>query len=219
MGDYKKMIPFLTNTKWCAREDLQNIVNEKIMPVDVVLDIGCGINPEPIIKPRIHICCDPFIEYIEELRKITTDRSDRLFLIAQADWRKVVEDFPSKSVDTVFLIDVIEHLSKKEGQELLKKTEEIARDQVVIFTPLGMTHQEVVDGKDAWSMNGAVWQEHHSGWYPEDFKNGWEIFACKEYHLTDNLEKKLKKPWGAIWAIKTHFSYKSFLFKTKLKSN
>jgi len=58
---------------------------------------------------------------------------------------------------------VIEHLDKTEAEILLKQTEKIARVQIAIFTPLGFMPQHHDNGKDAWGMNDATWQEHRSG--------------------------------------------------------
>jgi hypothetical protein len=109
---------------------------------------------------------------------------------------------PPKSVDTIFLLDVIEHVEKEEGLQLLRETEKIARQQIVLFTPLGFMPQEQLDGEDAWNLNGGAWQEHKSGWLPEDFDDTWMIYACKDFHKVDSKGNLLDKPFGAFWAIK-----------------
>jgi hypothetical protein len=76
-------------------------------------------------------------------------------------------------------VDIIEHLEKDEGMKLLKCTENIARSQVVIFTPYGILPQSHPDGKDAWGLNGCDWQQHKSGWLPEDFDSSYEILPVK----------------------------------------
>ncbi|HWP41979.1 MAG TPA: class I SAM-dependent methyltransferase, partial [Blastocatellia bacterium] len=103
---------------------------------------------------------------------------------------------------TVFLLDVIEHLEKEESLKLLRATEQIARQQVIIFTPLGFLPQEHPDGKDHWGMEGGSWQTHKSGWLPEDFDDSWDIYAARAYHTHDNLGSEFEKPYGAMWAIK-----------------
>ncbi|PKL52498.1 MAG: hypothetical protein CVV37_00935 [Nitrospira bacterium HGW-Nitrospira-1] len=60
------------------------------------------------------------------------------------------------------------------------------------------------DGKDAWGLNWAGRQEHKSGWLPEDFGEGWRIFADREFYMEDNLYRPLETPYGVLWAIKTH---------------
>jgi len=182
---------------------LFNIVGERLEQVDLLLDIGCGIRPQQLVRPMTHICCDPCRQYIEHLRTVVADSFDRSYVIINAGWREVVRLFPPESVDTVFLVDVIEHLEKDEANELLKATVMLARRQVAVFTPFGFMPQFHADGIDAWGMNGGVWQEHKSGWFPEDFGEGWDIFIAEEFHTTDNAGTPIEKPYGAMWALLT----------------
>lgn len=173
--------------------------------VEVVLDIGSGIMPQNYIRPPTHICCEPFGEYVSYLQqKIATyELRDRTYVVLNMGWGDAVRYFPEQSVDTVFLVDVIEHLEKEEGRRLLALTEKVARRQIVVFTPLGFMpqHQE---GKDAWGLNGVEWQVHKSGWLTEDFDDTWKIFAAKEYHVLDSSSRPLEIPCGAMWVIKTY---------------
>lgn len=190
------------NITWLEKKDLLSSAVEELEKVDIVLDIGCGIMPQRYVRPLVHICCEPFAQYGEHLKAKTNDELDRQYIIIKADWREAVEKIPHGSVDSIFLIDVVEHLEKEEGLRLLKLTEKIARRQIVLFTPLGFMPQEHPDGKDAWGMEGGEWQEHKSGWMPEDFDESWDIYACEDYHVTDNRGVPLEKPFGAFWAIK-----------------
>ena len=188
---------------WTTKENLSNLATEKIENVGIVLDIGCGIKPQNYILPRVHICCEPFEEYRNVLQNIATQQTDRNFVVLNCDWREAIKVFPPKSVDTIFLLDVVEHLDKEEGEELLRITESISRRQIIIFTPLGYMPQEHPDGIDAWGLNGGSWQEHKSGWLPQDFDDSWHIFACKEFHFADHNGKPFDTPYGAFWAIKS----------------
>jgi hypothetical protein len=188
---------------WVEKEDLFPTVMAKLESVDVVLDIGCGIMPQPYVRPSVHICCEPFDQYVEHLQNKIKYDLDRTYVVLKATWEEAIRFFPCKSVDTVFLVDVIEHLEKAESIRLLKATEGIARSQVAVFTPLGFLPQCHTDGKDAWGLNGARWQEHKSGWYPEDFDDSWEIFASMVFHATDNMGKAFHTPFGAMWAVKS----------------
>jgi len=190
------------NLNWFDKDELFPKVIEQLQKVDIVLDIGCGIRPQNYICPLVHICCEPFEEYSEILIDKANQQTDRHFIVLKAGWEEAVKLFAPKSVDTIFLLDVIEHLEKEKGEELLRLTESIARKQVVIFTPLGYLPQKHPDGIDAWGLNGGAWQEHKSGWLPDDFGELWDIYACKEFHFEHNGEV-LDKPYGAFWAIKT----------------
>ena len=102
-------------------------------------------------------------------------------------------------------MDVIEHLEKSEALDLLKRlkrTEALARKQIVLFTPLGFLPQEDLDGKDAWGLDGGAWQEHKSGWSPEDFDGSWRIYASKVFHTVDCFGRAFETPYGAMWAVK-----------------
>ncbi|MVF22902.1 hypothetical protein [Methylocaldum sp. BRCS4] len=189
---------------WYKKNELADSVRHRIATVSTVLDIGCGIRPQTYTNPLVHICCDPFEQYVDYLEKWTETEMVGIFLPVKAGWKEIAEQVPPKSVDTVFLLDVIEHLEKEEGSRLLRLTEKIARRQVIIFTPLGFLPQEHSGAKDAWGLDGADYQAHRSGWLPDlDFDETWEIHASREFHYIDNNGNPFDKPYGAFWAIKT----------------
>ncbi len=193
---------------WLKGKDLIRKTKRKFKRARTVLDIGPGIRPQDYIVPEVHICCEPYKEYVEKLKKKANNEFDRNYIIINAAWDKALEIIPEKSVDTIFLLDIVEHLDKKTGKKLLKKTEALAKKQIVLFTPLGFMPQVHPDGKDAWGLGGGDWQEHKSGWKPEDFDNTWDIYASKEFHFLDHNGVKFDKPYGAFWAIK-NFKNKS----------
>ena len=188
---------------WLTAEEMLPALRKALEPVPVVLDIGCGIMPQPYLRPLVHICCEPFEQYVEVLQGKVRRRQDRTFVVLKATWAQALELFPPRSVDTVFLVDVIEHLEKEEARRLLAATEPLVRRQVVIFTPLGFLPQHHPDGKDAWGLDGGRWQEHRSGWGPEDFDSSWQIYAARAFHIADNMGRPLEEAFGALWAIKT----------------
>jgi hypothetical protein len=103
----------------------------------------------------------------------------------------------------VFLLDVLEHLPKEPGQALLQECERVARQQIVLFTPLGFLSQEYADAEeDAWGFHGGQWQRHLSGWVPEDLDDAWTVLACRHFHATNGRGNRLDPPAGAFWAIK-----------------
>jgi hypothetical protein len=188
---------------WVDRERLFPSAMAALEQVEVVLDIGPGIRPQPYIQPVVHVCCEPFMQYVEKLQEIAAVAKDRTYVILNMTWADAVRCLPPKSVDTVILSDVIEHLEKEEGHRLLDATLRLARRQVGIFTTLGFVPQHHPQGKDAWGLDGMDWQEHKSGWMPEDFGAGWAVIACKDYHTLDHMGAVRSKTEGAIWAIYT----------------
>ncbi|HEX6208233.1 MAG TPA: methyltransferase domain-containing protein [Actinomycetota bacterium] len=82
--------------------------------------------------------------------------------------------FRPRSFDCVLASDLIEHLEKDAGYELISAMEELARRRVVVFTPNGFLEQPPDPDNP--------WQEHVSGWTVEELEglgyrvlgvNGW----------------------------------------------
>lgn len=188
-------------------EELVRSAKKRINKVNIVLDVGCGIRPQKLTRTFIHFCLDAHKQYLDVLKTNVVNRDlikgtlKYFFLNKTIDY--VIEKFPHKQVDTVFLLDVIEHLDKSKGIELLKSFEKIARHQIVVFTPLGFVNQEHPDGRDAWGLDGGKWQEHKSGWTPDDFDESWEFIVCDDFHTSSNMGDKHAAPVGAFFAIKT----------------
>lgn len=189
------------NIKWVEKSEARPTAKKMIREVDVVLDIGCGIYPQTIIQPKIHICCEPYEEYIQYLK--CRVGGDKRFVFLQCKGEEVVNILPDKSVDTIFLLDVVEHLEKEVSTRIIARSEHIAREQIVIYTPIGFFPQvHIEDRKDRWGLNGGMWQAHKSGWYPEDFDDSWSIIAVREYDFDDGYGNKFQVPIGKMWAIK-----------------
>lgn len=186
----------------CDRNELLDRSVNSIKPCSKLLDIGCGIKPFTKVGCDLHICCEPYSGYIPVLNETYKD-----FLILNMSWQEVVKSFPCNCVDTILIVDVIEHLEKEEAMSLLSETLKIASQQVVVFTPLGFFEQEHPDGIDAWGYHGGQWQTHRSGWYPEDLPenaNGhWDFYVCNDFHYLNNKEEQLAEPKGAFWGIWT----------------
>ncbi|AAU03805.1 methyltransferase domain-containing protein [Rickettsia typhi] len=183
--------------EWYSKDILHIKIKEFISPVYSVIDIGCGIRPQQYIIPDLLICVEPYKEYTEILKKNLSGTNS---IIIPLDAKSALSTLPDKSIDSIFLIDVIEHIPKEIGKEILIKCTRIARRQIIIFTPLGFMPQEVHE-IDGWNLHGGVWQEHKSGWYPEDFP-GWNIIGCKELHTHNSNGELLTTPYGGFYAIK-----------------
>jgi hypothetical protein len=54
------------------------------------------------------------------------------------------------------------------------------------------------DKKDRWGLNGGQFQEHLSGWTPEDFSDEFDFYVCEEFHRFGDDGNKL---FGAFFAI------------------
>lgn len=137
-----------------------------LLHVARVLDIGAGLRPMPWFKPEQHICAEPHGPY-----------ADRLEAAGYKVWRRTAAEMLSAvrpgDFDAIYLLDVIEHMTREEGAAVLRAAEERQPKQIVVFTPKGFLPQE----GDAWGLGGEEWQRHRSGWTPDDFPD----WAIEEY--------------------------------------
>jgi hypothetical protein len=140
-------------------------VKEKLHPVNSVLDIGPGIRPQSLIKAKFNYCIEPHPEYAEQLRN-----SGNYFVISSPalDCLSAFE-----GVDSAVMLDCIEHMTRENGEAVIKLLKQIVSDQIVIYTPNGFMEQTTGEF-DKWGYPGTHWQDHMSGWSPSDFE-GWEI--------------------------------------------
>ncbi len=124
-----------------------------------ILDVGCGTGlPMEIINyKKLYTATgvDIYDPYLKEckLKNVYTK-------LINSDIRKL--PFKEKSFDVVICFHVIEHLTKKEGDDLIRKLEKIAKKRVVLAMPIGYLHQEEYDGNQH--------QAHKSQWYPKDLR-------------------------------------------------
>lgn len=174
----KKVMPHATSDL-----PLFQAAAKRVREVGIVLDVGAGIRPQQLVKCKKLICAEPCREYVKVLYRGS-------YTVIQARAVEAVELV--REVDTIVALDVIEHLERVEGIAFLSAAVAKARQQVVIFTPMGFMPQDDGDGPDAWGMNGAQWQRHRSGWMPEDFP-GWEILTDSKFHA--------RRGFGAFFAI------------------
>jgi hypothetical protein len=188
---------------YVSRIEALEFVAGKVEDVEVVLDIGPGICPQPFVKkPYLHICVDAHRPYLERLKREVAD--DPKYVFINAPWDKVIGMLPDKSVDTVFALDFIEHLEKEDGLRMLREAERVARRQVVVYTPHGFFPQSYDDPEkpDRWGMDGGYWQTHRSGWDFDDFGDEWEFVCSPDYIDLDEDNQPLAEPMGAFWAIR-----------------
>ncbi len=159
--------------------------------MQTVLDVGCG-SWSPLAKVKKNfksVGIDMYKPSIEELRKTKIHDEYKIGNVL-----KLRTYFKPKSFDAVIALDVIEHLEKEEGYELLSQMESIARKKVIILTPFGFTEQHPSDGNP--------YQIHKSGWYIDDFKKrGYKVFGMRGFRFIRGEFANIKyKPW-VLWGI------------------
>jgi ubiquinone/menaquinone biosynthesis C-methylase UbiE len=130
--------------------------------VRTVLDIGCGRGAFKVFKEYETTGIDVFQENIRR-----AEENGNYAHLIQGDVRQL--SFDDKSFDAVTCIEVIEHLTKEEGQKLLREIERIAKKVIVITTPWGF--DSLPKRKDN------PYLDHQSGWYPYEFeKLGFKVY-------------------------------------------
>lgn len=150
--------------------------------VETLMDIGCGNNPQKFIEvTRMHYTVDPAI-----CKSTVGD-----YIHLTDTWETALKLIPKNYIDTVVLMDVVEHLEKKEALRLLEETKLYA-NQIVVFTPLGFLEQN--DTENPWNC-------HRSAWHTEDFGEGWTVEVFPHFHWCDFKGKVFDKPKGAILAV------------------
>ena len=181
--------------------ELLTTVEKTVRETEVVLDIGCGISPMNYFRPKLHLMVEPWKEYSDILAY--RHSGDKSIIIIRTGALEALRQFADNSVDSIFLLDVIEHLEKEEGRLTIIESERVAREQIVVFTPLGFMPQHMEDNQsDGWGLGGRTVQKHHSGWEPEDFSAAWSFYICRDFHSIDFKGERLEQNYGAFYAIR-----------------
>lgn len=155
-----------------------------------VLDVGCGRN-SPLAKVRKHfysVGIDIDKPSIAISKKAKIHDEYKIGNVLTID-----KLFGAKQFDAVVALDLIEHLPKQKGRELLVKMIKLARKKIVLLTPNGFTPQRPHDGN--------LFQKHFSGWTVGDFeKLGCRVYGMRGLKWLRGEYATIKwKPWF-FWA-------------------
>lgn len=147
---------------------------------DVYMDCLRAICGDTDGKSLVDMCCNlaphtPLLGfqtrlYVDVLPR-TLDHKDEQQYFLQMDVLEMNEPFMSGLWDVAIASDAIEHFTKENGFELLKRMEAISSKQV-LFTPLGEYMVDLVSTDP---------EGHHSGWTPEDLP-GYASIVLPNYH-------------------------------------
>lgn len=149
--------------------ELAVLLSENLRGCDSLLDVGCG-SASPIkdltVSIRRKAGVDIFEPSIEKSRAAGIhDEYHRINVL------EILGHFGQKSFDAVIANDLIEHLTKEDGLELMRQMEAVARKKVMIFTPNGFLTQGEFDNNP--------FQVHHSGWDPQEMREfGYEVIGA-----------------------------------------
>jgi len=174
------------------------MLQKELKDCDSVLDVGCGsASALRFISGKQTYGVDGHAPSIAISKKHGIHNKYGIM-----DVRELDKKFKNNQFDAVMAIDVIEHLTPKEGYELLKQMEKIAAKKVIIVTPNGFVPQSGHDNQ---------LQEHISGWDAADFtKRGYKVkglYGLKMFR-GERAELKFKpKLLTGIISELTHYLY------------
>lgn len=151
-----------------------------------VLDVGCGILQAFGGRPigSRHMCVDAFPPYVERLRGLGNS-----VVLGKAP--EVLEQFEDQSWDCVLLLDVLEHLVKRDAELTLSHAERIAREEVVVFTPNGFLEQQ---GWEAWGLPHNKLQAHLCGFSLKELEG--RGYRCQVDRSTSEQHGEIEHLYG-----------------------
>lgn len=139
----------------------RELEREIVGSCDSLLDLGCGhSSPVRSFSHRLRRCVgvDLFEPYLK--RSVAAGIHSEYRCL---DVLTVGEHFEPESFDCIIALDLLEHLPREKGLELLRAMERLAARKVVVFTPNGFVPQAPYDENP--------FQEHLSGWSVEEMRD------------------------------------------------
>lgn len=161
-----------TTTRIGNGDESRRIVAALNTPWNDPLDLGCGAAhytkemPGVLLIDCLKMDGAPSNVHLTDIRNVSGYASGRRF-------------------GTVYLLDVMEHLTKEEGKKLLSDLYEVS-DRIVFFTPLG----------ELWVTNDDHPYSHKCGWLPKEAEDlGFTVWEWPVFHKWED-----GKTFGAFWA-------------------
>ncbi len=173
---------------------LRGLVREletQLGPCRRILEIGCG--PDSALQ---FLASDREIEGLDVHEPWLLKAKERGILTNYhlANALEIDTLFQSGQFDAIVALDLIEHLEKPDGHELIKKMSAVASDRIIIFTPNGFLPQQ---------DESNLWNNHLSGWTVNDFvEQGFSVVGVNGWKQLRGSWAKLRfRPrlfWGAV---------------------
>lgn len=137
-----------------------------------VIDLGCGDGSIMKIvgdKSWEITGIDIYTKSIQEAKKTGMYKTLVKGNLASVAMQLVKE---KKKYDLVFCSQVIEHITRKDGEKILDLSEKLAKQRIFFGTPNGFMHQPEI------FIKGNPHQHHKSGWEISDFeKRGYKVYG------------------------------------------
>lgn len=195
---YKNFIGIIFHTAdFCLRREIKDCLS--------VLDLGCGPN-SPLrncsnIKHSVGV--EAYYFYLEESRAKGIHSE---YILSEINKAK----FDENSFDAVIMLDVLEHLPKETGLDMLKKINSWARKKIILSSPNGYLPQRDIESNP--------FQRHLSGWKIRELKNfGYKVYGMsglkilrqerEEKERIDTIKYKPKLFWLIISVLTQVITY------------
>lgn len=199
----KSMKKIIKSIYFFIFKEYHKYLAEQLQGMKSVLDVGCGSNsPLALIKKDFYsVGVDLHQASIEKSKKQAIHDDYKMISVLDID-----KEFAENSFDCVIANDLIEHLSKEDGEKLIKAMEKIAKKRVVIFTPNGFLEQGIYDNNP--------WQKHLSGWEVDEMRSkNYKVIGFNGLKsLRGEYAKILNKP-QKLWLLISDIS--QFFVKNK----
>lgn len=174
---------------------LADMLSHSIIPdCRSVLDVGCGIDGELIrMVPNIPHTVGVDLVLPAPASDTEDPAAPRHNEYVEFDARYLSDRFGPQSFDCVVALDLIEHLSKEDGQVLLSDMEAIAAKRVIVFTPNGMVPQPPEADNP--------YQEHISGWKVKEFTSrGYTVIGVHGWKPLRGMYSNIRWRPRFFWA-------------------
>jgi SAM-dependent methyltransferase len=161
-----------------------------------ILDVGCGSgSPVAAMRGKAHLIgIDAHEGSVETARNKGTHDEYHI-----GDVMKLRDVFKPRSVECLVALDLIEHLEKKDGLQLLDAMEQIASRRIVVFTPNGFVPQGERDQNP--------WQVHKSGWEVGEMRaRGYEVIGINGWRPLRGEYAYVRGKPEAFWIILSDIS-------------
>ncbi len=175
-----------------------NTMRKELADCHSCVDIGCGAgSPVRHLEFEYSVGVEGHAPTLKAAQKLHTHNEFRLAGATELD-----KHFSENQFDCCIALDLIEHLTKKDGIKLIRDMEQIASRKILIFTPNGFLPQQSHDGD---------LQEHLSGWSVEEMESlGFKVFGMHGHKaLRGGMHQHRLKP-AALSGIISALSH--FLF-------
>lgn len=172
-------------------------LNQALSDCSTVLDLGCGeLSHLRFLRFDNAIGIDVNKDTIKKAKE---NKIHKYYYLS--DVKNVKDLFSRRQFDACVALDLIEHLSKKDGAKLINDMSQIALKKVVIFTPNGYLPQK--DKKNKYN-------NHVSGWKVDEIRKiGFKVIGMFGHKTLRGKEYKIRfQPklfWGIISELTQYF--------------